>query len=126
MKKNIKLFLILFLTLSTSGFLCTKSEERKVTHIILVWFNDSEKPGILSDVMAQTISLSKIPQVKGIHIGQPIASKRDIVDSTFDLGIEMKFNSKEDMDKYLENPLHTEFFNNYIKGKTRKIVVYDF
>lgn len=30
------------------------------------------------------------------------------------------------MDRYLQDPAHVQFVNQYIKGKVQKLVVYDF
>lgn len=99
---------------------------QSVNHVILVWFKEDTSPEWISRVMSETLKLQNIKQVKTLNIGKPIASDRPIVDSSFDLGIYMRFDSIEDLNTYLKDIRHSDFFKTYIQNKTRKLVIYDF
>lgn len=96
-----------------------------VTHIVLLWL---KKPG--AEINRQKIintskNLRLIPELKSISIGKVLTSKRKIVDSSFDIGIVMKFDNKKSMQKYLVHPLHKQMVKQVIMPATKKIVVYD-
>jgi len=96
-----------------------------VHHLILVWF-DGARPEEIATIQEQTLQLEKIETVLSVSVGKAIASERSIVDDSFDLGIVMTFASVETMNQYLSDPRHKSFLKKYIKGKIKKIVVYDF
>jgi hypothetical protein len=119
--------ILLFVYLSQINVQCGGNKTgRNVNHVILVWLKDNSDPNLITHIMSEAINLQKIKTVKTIHVGSPIVSERKIVDSSFDLGIFMSFDNVENMNAYLTDPRHVEFFKNNIEGKTKKLVVYDF
>lgn len=102
-----------------------KPIENSVIHVVLIWLQDAGNQEHMQKVAKITEQLKTIPEVKELRVGSSIPSNRKIVDDSFDLGIYMEFESKEDMEIYLQHPKHQEVTRKIIKPLTRKIVVYD-
>ena len=98
----------------------------KVHHVILVWFKAGLPPGEINLIKEETLKLKEIEQLLSVSVGEAIESERPIVDDSFDLGIHMTFESVDSMNQYLVDERHKSFVEKYIKGKVKKIVVYDF
>lgn len=96
-----------------------------VNHVVLVWFKDSVSASEIINIRTHSLALQSIPGVLSIQAGSAILSERPIVDDSFDLGLVMTFDSAEAMHEYLIHPRHKAFVNRYIKGKVKRLQVYD-
>lgn len=101
-------------------------DKTRLNHVILVWFNEEVTPAQIAQIETKTGELSAIGELKFVTTGRAVQSDRPIVDDSFDLGVIMQFDSKEAMERYLEDPRHKAFVAEYLKGKVKKLVVYDF
>jgi hypothetical protein len=97
-----------------------------IHHVVLVWFPPDTTEQQIEMVMQASRRLSTIEGVASLKVGRSIKSQRPIVDDSFDIGISMQFDSIEQMQRYLQDPRHKAFVERYIKGKTSKLLVYDF
>ncbi len=71
-------------------------------------------------------TLKGIDGVAFIHIGEPVASERPVVDDFFDFALVVAFNDDEvGLKRYAEHPIHVAFVENYIKPDGVKIQVFD-
>lgn len=100
-------------------------ERRFVQHVVLVWFADSVTAAQRAEVVRATHDLGAIPGIRELYIGGPVPSDREIVDGSFDLGIVMRFDSVDAMNRYLVDPRHLEFTTRYVRGRVERLVVYD-
>ena len=107
---------------------CTSSSKNEtlIKHVVLVWLKEKPSPAQLQSLITSTLELKAIKEIVSIEAGTAIASKRSIVDDSFDLGLIVTFKSKKDMENYINNPIHQKFVKAHIKGRTSKVVVYDF
>ncbi len=105
--------------------LFSSSARADITHIVLVWMNESAPSGALQNMIEQGGKLSAIAGVSDVHIGPPLASERPVVDDSFALGITMRFPSKAVMEAYLADSHHSAYVADYIAPYARKLVVYD-
>jgi hypothetical protein len=126
---NIKshlLILPIILAMLFSG-LCSASESKSLTHIVIVWLKPEFKNDqFINQLLEANKKLASIPSMQSIDTGIAIQSERKIVDDSYDIGMVMTFKSENDMNDYLVHPVHTEFLDNFIKGKVDRVVVYDF
>ncbi len=106
---------------------CSTSPNRpgQVNHVVLAWFKDSVSIEEIAEIRARTLELQSIPGLLSIQAGQALPSRRPIVDHSFDLGLVMTFDSPEAMDSYLTHPRHQAFVQRYIKGRVKRLQVYD-
>ncbi len=95
-------------------------------HVVLVWFQEPLSQEDIDTFIAAGLELKQIPQVQDVSVGTAMSSTRAIVDDSFDIGMVIILNSKQDMDAYLADKRHVHFVSSFIKGKTKKIVIYDF
>jgi len=101
-----------------------KPPEAGIQHIVLVWLKLSGSPTYRKQIITQTQRLGKIPGVISINAGRSLVSNRAIVDHSFDVGIDIAFETPEDLNAYLNHPEHVRFVEE-IKPLVEKIIVYD-
>lgn len=105
----------------------SESETEVFTHVVIAWLKpEFRNDEYMNELLTANKRLADIPQVLSLQTGTAIASERNMVDDSFDLGNVMTFRSEQDIKDYLAHPIHVEFIDKYIKGKTEKAVVYDF
>src|SRR5512140_715243 len=95
-------------------------------HVVLFWLKkgtpDSELDAMIAD--AQN-SLAKIPSVTNLWAGRPHGSSRDVVDSSYDVGLCVTFADPAAHDKYQDHESHRQFLKRH--GKSWDCIkVYDF
>jgi hypothetical protein len=59
------------------------------------------------------------------HVGRMASSHRDVVDQTYQVALNIQFQSKQAQDEYQAHPQHLEFVNQ-CKPLFAKLVIYDF
>ena len=64
--------------------------------------------------------------VEGMKIGRPVASERKIVDDSFTFAVSVVFDSAQEMQQYLADPIHVDFVQSVLTPVLKRIVVYDF
>lgn len=92
-------------------------------HVVLIKL---ENPADLTACEADArrrIAATKL--ARSLFIGSPVDIGRTTVDGTYDLALDMSFDSVEDYRKYLEHPEHQALVNDW-KPRFRDMRVYDF
>jgi len=102
------------------------AEQASVHHVVLAWLAEPGDAGARQKIIAISKSFAAIPGVMHVHAGHVMASERDIVDDSFDIGIIVTFPDRAAMESYLTHPTHTHAVREIINPLVRKIVVYDF
>jgi hypothetical protein len=96
------------------------------THVVRFWIkpeaSDAARSSLLTDC---TELLSKIPGIKFISAGKPAPSERDVVDTSYDVGMCIVFDSIAQHDIYQSHPIHQKFISRN-KGVWKKVRVVDF
>jgi hypothetical protein len=95
------------------------------SHVVIFW-TDPAKP----DAPAELLSAAKkylvpIPGILNFHVGKMATSHRDVVDQTYQVALNIQFQSKQAQDEYQDHPQHLEFVKQ-CKPLFAKVVVYDF
>ena len=101
-----------------------KPPEAGIHHIVLVWLKLSGNPSYRQQIIAQSQRLEKIPGVLSVNAGRSLFSNRNIVDHSFDVGLDITFETSEDLQNYLVHPDHLRFVDE-IKPLVERLVVYD-
>lgn len=120
-----RLILALFLLL---GFCACRSDAPapgRVQHLVFCWLKEPGKAEARQQLIDAAKKLSDIPGVVSIRAGTAVASDRPVVDSSFDVGIVITFDSVASMQAYLVHPRHQTAVNTLIKPLTSKLLVYD-
>ncbi|WP_133510089.1 Dabb family protein [Candidatus Thiosymbion oneisti] len=106
---KIRLPVVLILLFIGCVSTATKAAEgTQVKHIVLCWLKESGNPAHRHKIIETSRSFRKIPRVLKVSAGEVIPSDREIVDDSFDVAIMLTFANTDDMNAYLEHPLHKD------------------
>ena len=95
------------------------------SHVVIFW-TDPAKPDAASELIAAAKKyLPSIPGIVNFHVGRMASSHREIVDQTYQVALNIHFQSKQAQDEYQDHPQHLEFVKQ-CGPLFAKIVVYDF
>jgi len=96
------------------------------SHVVIFW-TDPAKPNAADELVAGAARyLARAPGIQHFHVGKMSASPRPVVDQSYQVGLNIVFDSKRSQDDYQTHPLHLEFVEKIFKPNCRKVVVYDF
>ena len=70
--------------------------------------------------------LRPIPGIRLFHIGKMVTSPRAVVDQSYQVALNLTFDSQEAQDVYQVHPSHLEFVEKVFKPNCAKAVIYDF
>lgn len=97
-----------------------------VSHVVLFWLknkgNATERAKIIKTAKDFR---GKIPGILAMSVGEPLPSTRPVVDSSYDVGLVIRFESKEALDAYEKHPVHEKAVKEILKPLAAKIVVHD-
>lgn len=96
------------------------------SHIVVCW-TDPATPDSAERVLAGAQKyLAPIPGVVAFHAGRCVPSPRAVVDSSFQVALNMSFTTKADQDQYQTHPSHIQFVEEIFKKLVTRAVIYDF
>ena len=96
------------------------------SHIVIFW-TDPANPGAAEGVIAGAKKfLAPIPGITHFHVGRMAPSPRPVVDQSYQVALNVVFDSKKAQDDYQVHPLHLEFVEKVFKPNCKKVLVYDF
>jgi hypothetical protein len=98
--------------------------ESAFIHHVYFWLKDAGSKTDKDKLVAGLKKLSKVSTIKSFHIGQPAATNRDVIDSSYAISWLVLFNNKADQDSYQADPIHLKFVEECSNLWT-KVVVYD-
>lgn len=96
------------------------------SHVVIFWTRSE-----VADAADQLLAggekyLRPIPGVRSFHMGRMVGSHRPVVDQTYQVALNLVFDTKEEQDAYQVHPLHIEFVERVFKPCCARAVVYDF
>ena len=95
------------------------------SHLVIFW-TDPANPDATDQVVANAAKyLPTVPGVVHFHVGKMVRSHRGVVDQSYQVGLNIQFETKKAQDEYQDHPLHLEFVEKS-KAFFTKVVVYDF
>jgi hypothetical protein len=96
------------------------------SHVVIFW----TKPEIpnSADLLLEGAEkyLRPIPGVRLFHVGKMVKSHRDVVDQSYQVALNLTFDTKQAQDDYQVHPSHIEFVEKVFKVNCAKAVIYDF
>lgn len=98
----------------------------KLYHVVLCWLKEPKNEVHRQKIIEVTKSFRDIPVVLNAQAGQVIMSDREIVDDSFDVGILIVTKNQEDLQKYLDHPIHQQAKKEVLLPLVERILVYDF
>jgi len=100
--------------------------QANIYHVVICWLKEPKNELHKTKLIEATKQLKTIEGIESIQIGSMLPSKREVVDSSYDMGIIFEFKNKEAMKKYASNPLHKKALKEVLAPLTSKVIIYDF
>ncbi len=96
------------------------------SHIVIFWTKPeiSDAPDLLVEGMERY--LRPIPGVRLFHVGRMVNSERPVVDQSYQVALNLTFDTKAAQDVYQVHPSHLEFVEKVFKPNCARAVIYDF
>ena len=94
-------------------------------HVVLIWLKDAGNAEQQAKIIEVSKSFRDIPGVLDVQAGKAVASDRDIVDDSFDVGILVVVPDERRLAEYLAHPIHQRAKNDVLVPLVAKILVYD-
>ena len=96
------------------------------SHVVIFWA-DPANPNAADELIAGAKKyLAPLPGIVHFHVGKMAPSHRPVVDQTYQVALNVVFDSKQAQDEYQVHPLHLDFVEKVFKPNCQKVVVYDF
>lgn len=106
--------------------LISAEENKKITHVVMVWLNKPGNEQQRAEFIKASEELNNLPGIVNRHVGVASSSDRKIVDDTFDVAVTVTLKNKAALKAYLNNPKHKKILHEKIKPLVNRTVVYDF
>ena len=131
-------FLILILLLAFSGCSAVSLDfndqsqlkhgvpKERLNHVVLCWLKEPGNEMHRKQIIEITKTFQKIPCVIEAQAGEVVMSDRDIVDDSYDVGILIVTKNENELQKYLDHPIHQKAKKDVLVPLVDKILVYDF
>ncbi len=97
----------------------------KIHHVVLCWLKDAGNAKHRETIIQASQIFKDIPNVLSVSAGKVLPSERKLVDDSFDVGIIITFNNKQDMEEYIVHPIHVKMVEEKLKPLVKQIAVYD-
>lgn len=96
------------------------------SHVVIFWTRP-EVAGATEALLAGAEKyLRPIPGVRSFHVGKMVRSERPVVDQSYQVALNLIFDTKQEQDAYQVHPLHLDFVEKAFKPNCARVVVYDF
>ncbi|NIJ51226.1 Dabb family protein [Dyadobacter arcticus] len=93
-------------------------------HNVFFWLKEKGNEEAKSALLAGIKSLEAIESIESVFIGPPAATRRPVIDSTYDLAEILIFADEAAHNEYQVHPLHTQFVSD-CAHLWEKVVIYD-
>jgi Stress responsive A/B Barrel Domain len=95
------------------------------SHIVIFWTDPAQTNAAEEVIAGANKYLATVPGVMKFHAGKMARSHRGVVDQSYQVGLNLQFETKQAQDEYQDHPQHLAFVEE-CKGLWTKVVVYDF
>lgn len=96
------------------------------SHVVIFW-TDPANPGATGELLAGIEEyLRPIPGIVHFHCGKMASSPREVVDQSYQVGLNLVFPDKAAEAAYQVHPMHIDFVEKVFKKVCVKAVIYDF
>ena len=96
------------------------------SHVVIFWTDPANLTAADELIAGARKYLAPLPGIVHFHVGKMAPSQRPVVDQSYQVALNVVFDSKRAQDDYQVHPLHLEFVEKVFKRVCKKVVVYDF
>jgi hypothetical protein len=93
-------------------------------HHVYFWLKNTGNKEDKAKLVEGLKKLSKVNTLKSFYIGQPAATRREVIDSSYDISWLTFFENAADQESYQSDPIHLKFVEE-CSPLWQKVVVYD-
>jgi hypothetical protein len=93
-------------------------------HHVYFWLKNSGNKEDKAKLIEGLKKLSKVSTIRNFYIGQPAATRREVIDSSYDVSWLLFFDNAADQESYQTDPIHLKFVEE-CSALWTKVVVYD-
>lgn len=93
-------------------------------HNVFFWLKEKDNAEASAALLAGIKSLEAIESIKSVYIGPPAATRRPVIDATYDFAEILVFDDEAGHDVYQVHPLHKKFVED-CAHLWEKVVIYD-
>lgn len=93
-------------------------------HHVLFYLKNPNSEADKAKLLEGLNKLANVPTIKLVHIGQPAATTRAVIERAYTFSWLCFFDSPADEEAYQKHPIHDDFRNNYAT-LWEKVVIYD-
>lgn len=94
-------------------------------HTVYFWLKPGLKPAGRKAFFAGVDTLGTVPGVRHVWSGTPAATRREVIDHSYDCGLTLVFKDQAAHDKYQDHPIHLRFVKT-CHDKWTRVQVYDY
>lgn len=96
------------------------------SHVVIFWTKPAS-PNAAAELLAGAEKyLRPIAGVRTFHVGKMVPSHRPVVEQSYQVALNLIFDTKQQQDDYQVHPLHIEFVEKVFKVHCERAVIYDF
>ncbi|MEO5684142.1 MAG: Dabb family protein [Chitinophagaceae bacterium] len=99
-------------------------QKRLFIHHVYFWLKNHDSKEDKDKLIAGLVKLADVKSIKTVHIGEPAATNRDVIDRSYNISWCLFFENKANQDSYQTDPIHLNFIKECSDLWT-KVVVYD-
>ena len=93
-------------------------------HHVYFWLKNTGNKEDKAKLVEGLKKLSKVKTIKNFYIGQPALTRREVIDSSYDISWLLFFDNASDQDSYQTDPVHLKFVEE-CSSLWNKVTVYD-
>jgi hypothetical protein len=93
-------------------------------HHVYFWLKNSGNKEDKAKLIEGLKKLSRVKTIKNFYIGQPATTRREVIDSSYDVSWLLFFDNAADQDSYQTDPIHLKFVEE-CSSLWAKVTVYD-
>ncbi len=80
-----------------------------LVHTVFFWLKNPDSSADRQALRAGLDTLKSIPEIDKAYIGAPAATRRPVIDSSYNWSITFVFSTAANQDIYQDHPIHLEF-----------------
>lgn len=128
MPKLLRSPLLILMIICSQSLLAQEDEikfDKNFTHVVYFWLNNPDNKqdrSVFENSLKKFLNNSKYAQTK--FIGTPANTPREVVDNSYTYSLILSFPSKENQEKYQNEPAHLDFIKE-ASHLWKKVQVYD-
>ena len=105
---------------------CAAPRQADIEHVVLVWLKHPGNAEDRAKLIHATENLQRATGlIRSLKTGTPVPNQRPEVDDSFDLALSMRFDNREKLEAFENNPDHIKAREKILRPLVRRIVIYD-